>query len=59
MRRIAEFDEADHAHRFARWMGEEYTVCAGMHFMYAVRPKSRREIDGLEQIDPDEVYDNE
>jgi hypothetical protein len=59
-RRIAEFDEADHAHRFARWMGDEYTVCAGMTLMYAVRPKSQREKDfpGYD-VDADHYDDEE
>lgn len=65
-RRIAEFDESDDALRFAKMKGADYTVCDGLQRMWAVRPKSRREI-GLgdpfspaeSMVDEPEDYDNE
>jgi len=61
--RIAEFCESDHALRFAKMLGEDYTVCSGVHLMWAVRPKSRREINynGAEPADSyiDEDRDDE
>lgn len=42
--RIAEFEDSDDALRFCKLKGEDYTVCAGIRFAWAVRPKSRREI---------------
>lgn len=65
-RRIAEFDESDDALRFCKLKGEDFTVCAGIHLMWAVRPKMRREM-GMghpEQpsdsyVDPDREDDDE
>lgn len=56
-RRIAEFDESDDALRFAKLKGEDYTVCAGIQRMWAVRPKSRREIHSSPFEPQDYVYD--
>jgi hypothetical protein len=58
-RRIAEFDESDDALRFAKMKGADYTVCAGLQKLWAVRPKSRREIGlGDPFGPPDSVVDD-
>lgn len=63
--RIAEFEDADDALRFARMKGPDYTVCGGIRFMYAVRPKARREIPGNGEepndslVEEDEFYEEE
>jgi len=42
--RIAEFAFADDAMAFMRLKGErEYTVCPGMNYLFAVRPKEHYE----------------
>jgi hypothetical protein len=51
--RIAEFEESDDALRFCKLKGEDYTVCAGINLMWAVRPKSRREIEEPGSVDVD------
>ena len=41
---IAEFVDSDHALRFAKMLGEDYTLCDGSRSnWWGVRPKSRRE----------------
>ena len=64
--RIAEFQESDDALRFAHLKGPDFTVCGGVHMMWAVRPKSRREVglgDPFEPaesvVDEHEDYDDE
>jgi hypothetical protein len=43
--RIAEFDESDDALRFCHMKGADFVVCGGIERMWAVRPKSQRELD--------------
>jgi hypothetical protein len=58
--RVAEFDSADDALRFARMKGPDYTVCGGIRFMYAVRPKSRLEIGaGASESPPESLVDED
>lgn len=52
--RIAEFQESDDALRFAHMKGADYTVCGGLHMMWAVRPKSRRELGMGRPFEPPE-----
>lgn len=56
--RIAEFEESDDALRFCKLKGEDYTVCAGIRFPWAVRPKSRREIN-FNGVEPSDSYVDE
>lgn len=39
MSRIAEFNDANDALRFARMKGDDYTVVGGIHLLYAVMPR--------------------
>ncbi len=57
--RIAEFEDADDALRFARMKGPDYCVCGGIRFMYAVRPKSAREVGGTGEQPPDRLVDED
>ena len=57
--RIAEFESSDHALRFAKMLGADYTVCAGIRFPWAVRPKSRREIGMGHPEQPSDSYIDE
>jgi hypothetical protein len=57
--RIAEFQESDDALRFAHMKGADYTVCGGIHLMWAVRPKSRREIGMGHPEQPSDSYVDE
>jgi hypothetical protein len=55
-RRIAEFDESDDALRFCKMKGADYTVCAGIDRMWAVRPKDMREMGMGHPEQPSEFY---
>jgi hypothetical protein len=57
--RIAEFEDSDDALRFCKAKGADYTVCAGIRFAWAVRPKSRREIGMGHPEQPSDSYVDE
>lgn len=53
--RIAEFQDSDDALRFCKMKGADYTICAGIRFAWAVRPKMRHELNA----DPSQSYIDE
>lgn len=56
---IAEFAESDHALRFAKMLGADYTLCDGTRAnWWGVRPKSRREIN-FNGVEPPDSYIDE
>ena len=56
---IAEFELSDHALRFAKMLGEDYTLCDGTRSnWWGVRPKTRREC-GYKSDEPTWSYVDE